>query len=207
MRFFSAIALLCVLASNALADDIAKLDLIERLEAYQTITANFEQRTYRDNNLAVEQSTGRLQIEKPMKFSWIVSKPFEQQVISDGDTLWVYDPDLEQATYQPIASSVEQSPAMILAQPRRALAEKYDVRLATSDDLNVYRLTPRDPESVFEELTLLFEKDVIQELRIKDSLGQETVVTLSDVQYDPPIDPEIFNFTPPPGTDLFEQAQ
>lgn len=207
MRLLSFLFVFCAMISPAMADEVAKLELIERLEAYKTISASFEQRTYKDNSIAVDVSEGQFQITKPMKFNWQVVTPFEQQVISDGETLWVYDPDLEQATYQAISDNIDQSPAMILAQPRRALADFYDVRLAANEELTIYRLMPRDTESVFDELRLIFTNNSIDEIRIKDSLGQETVLRLSDVEYDLVIDDAAFEFTPPPGTDLFEQAQ
>jgi outer membrane lipoprotein carrier protein len=207
MRLIKMVLILMGLATTVSADEIAKLELIQRLEAYQTITANFEQRTYKDGSLSADISVGQFQIAKPLKFHWQVTDPYEQQVISDGKTLWVYDPDLEQATYQPVSDDIEQSPAMILAQPRRALADQYDVSLAENDDLTIYRLTPRAPETVFEELTLIFQQDVIDEIRVNDSLGQETVVRLDQVKYDQEISDKTFTFIAPPGIDLFEQAQ
>ena len=208
MRLIKFCIVLLGFSTAAVADEIAKLELIERLESYQTITANFEQRTYNDDSTSVDVATGDFQIAKPMKFTWIVNRPYEQKVISDGTTLWVYDPDLDQATHQQISDDIEQSPAMILSQPRRVLADQYDVQLAKNDQLTIYRLTPRNPETVFDDLTLIFnQENAIDEIRIKDSLGQETVVQFSNVQYDQKIDDSAFIFTPPPGTDVFEQAQ
>jgi len=187
------------------ADDAARQELIDRLEAPATLSANFEQRTFKDNQSSVTISTGQMRIAKPMRFAWQVFAPFEQQVISDGETLWVYDPDLEQATYQPVGTSVQQSPAMILSQPRKVLTEQYEVIQASTETLAVYRLFPIDTSSVFIELTVAFKQDLIAEIRILDSLGQETIIDLTDVIANAPLDDEIFSFNPPPGTDLFEQ--
>ena len=169
------------LGTNVWADDAARQQLIERLEAPTTLSANFEQRTFSESQNSVTLSTGLMRIAKPMRFAWQVFEPFEQQVISDGETLWVFDPDLEQATYQPVGSSVQQSPAMILSQPRQVLTQQYDVLEASTDALVVYRLFPLDTNSVFSELTLTFKQNLIAEIRILDSLGQQTLINLTDV--------------------------
>ncbi|WP_320827191.1 outer membrane lipoprotein chaperone LolA [Reinekea sp.] len=196
--------LLCF-GSAAWADDDAREALIDRLEAPTTLSANFEQRTFTENQSSVAISTGQMRIAKPMRFAWQVFAPFEQQVVSDGETLWVYDPDLEQATYQPVGTSVQQSPAMILSQPRKVLTEQYEVIEASTETLAVYRLFPIDTSSVFTELTVAFKQDLIAEIRILDSLGQETIIALTEVIANAPLDDEMFSFNPPPGTDLFEQ--
>lgn len=205
MRASIAFLLMTLLSVNVFADEAAKQRLISRLETYSTLTADFEQRTYQEDQRSGDVSVGKLSVAKPLKFSWLVNEPFEQQVISDGETIWVFDPDLEQATYQAVDESLTQSPAMILAQPRTALENQYDVTEAGNDSLTVYRLYPKQEESVFVELLMIFENDVINELRIKDTLAQETVISLSNVIENRSIDASTFIFEAPPGTDLFEQ--
>lgn len=205
MRATIAFLIMTLLAVNVFADEAAKQRLISRLENYSTLTADFEQRTYQENQQSGEVSVGKLSVAKPLKFSWLVNQPFEQQVISDGETIWVFDPDLEQATYQPVDENLTQSPAMILAQPRTALQSQYEVTEAGNDSLKVYRLYPEQEDSVFVELLMIFENDIINEIRIKDSLGQETVISLSSVVENRAIDASAFVFNAPPGTDLFEQ--
>lgn len=192
-------------ATAAHADEAAKESLIERLEQTATLTADFRQETYGDGELRGDQASGRMYIERPLKFAWIVEQPYEQKVISDGDMLWIYDPDLDQATYQPVREQILQSPAMILAQPKTALAQSYEVTRATNDDLTAYRLFPTHPDAVFSDMTLLFEDGVIQEIRLSDNLGQDTRITLSNVKTGVDIDASRFKFEPPPGTDVFQQ--
>jgi outer membrane lipoprotein carrier protein len=192
---------------SALADEtaVARERLITLLEQSDNLVADFEQKTFKELAANPEISIGLLKIAKPLKFNWYVKSPFEQQVISDGETLWVYDPDLEQATYQPISNNLQHSPAMILAQPRESLTGHYGVFEANVDELTIFKLYPVDPDSVFSELALIFEGDLISEIRILDSLAQETVISFSNISNSQPIPDETFDFNPPAGTDLFEQ--
>lgn len=191
--------------THAQADEAARERLIDRLEASATMTADFRQQTTGEGNLDRETSEGHMKVARPLKFAWLVNRPYEQQVISDGETLWVYDPDLEQATYQPVGDRIQRSPAMILAQPESSLTNEYEVMEAGNDSLTAYRLFPTDEDAVFSEMTLLFEAGVISEIRLKDNLGQTTLITFSNVRTGVDIDPAAFEFTPPPGTDVFEQ--
>jgi len=204
-RITIALAMAGALVAQAQADEAARERLIDRLAATATLTADFTQETYGDGELSQEKSEGRMKVARPLKFAWLVSQPYEQQVISDGETLWVYDPDLEQATYQPVGDQVQRSPAMILAQPESTLNTDYDVMEAGDDALTAYRLFPTNENAVFNQMTLLFEQGEIREIRLKDNLGQTTLITFSNVKTGVDIDPAEFDFTPPPGTDVFEQ--
>jgi outer membrane lipoprotein carrier protein len=179
--------------------------LISLLEQSDHMVANFEQKTYKELAATPVISTGTLKISKPLKFHWSVNTPFEQAVISDGETLWVFDPDLEQATYQAISEDLQQSPAMILAQPRLSLTGQYQVFEVISDELTAYKLYPNDEDSLFSELVLIFSGSTISEIRILDSFGQETVILFTNVTVPDSIPVSVFEFIPPPGTDLFEQ--
>ncbi len=197
--------LLCLATSFVLADAPERERLIELLDNADNLTADFTQKTYKETSANVDVTSGTMSISKPLRFNWTVKKPYEQQVISDGETLWVFDPDLEQATYQPLSENVQQSPAMILVQPREALTGQYDIIEVKTDDLTAYKLYPISEETNFKELMLLFSDRMISEIRILDSLNQETIITFANVKTGQAISSEQFEFVPPPGTDLFPQ--
>lgn len=199
------LSVLTITLSTVHADELARDTLIERLQQTTTLQANFTQRTLNANRNAIDDSSGQLTIARPMRFFWHVELPFEQQVISDGETLWVYDPDLEQATYQPVSNSVQQSPAMILVQPETSLTGQYHITEAKADGIVSYQLEPLQSESFFESLTLIFRNEIIDEIRIVDSLGQQTQIRFQNVNLNPSIEADFFEFVAPEGTDLFEQ--
>lgn len=199
------LSLVSMVLSTVAADDLARDTLIERLQQTSTLQANFTQRTLNSNRNSIDESSGSLTIARPLRFLWHVELPFEQQVISDGETLWVYDPDLEQATYQPVSNSVQQSPAMILVQPETLLTGQYHITEAKAEGIASYQLVPLENESFFESLSLIFRDDVIAEIRIVDSLGQQTQIRFENVNFSPLLADDFFEFNAPEGTDLFEQ--
>jgi outer membrane lipoprotein carrier protein len=184
---------------------MAKDNLIERLQQTSTLQANFIQRTLKANKQIIEESSGILTISRPMKFVWEVLAPAPQQIISNGETLWVYDPDLEQATFQSVNQQLMQSPAMILAQPKATLTEQYEVLESGDSTLTDFNLYPLDDNALVTELTILFRNDVIAEIRILDELDQQTLISFSDVDASIEVSDSFFEFIAPEGTDLFEQ--
>lgn len=204
-QLFALISLTLISVFSFSETDESKESLIQLLESTQSFQANFVQKTYKETSADVEESEGYFWLQKPLKFNWSVSLPFEQQVISDGETLWVYDPDLEQATYQSLNNDLQRTPAFILTQPRESIGEQYRVIEAKNQSPRVFKLLPYDEEAVFSELLLIFIDDVIAGIQIIDSLGQETVVDFTDVLVNTELASDLFEFNPPPGTDLFEQ--
>ena len=43
-------------------------------------------------------STGTFEFQRPNRFRFDYRKPFEQTIVADGQTLWLYDVDLNQVT-------------------------------------------------------------------------------------------------------------
>ncbi|WP_187265418.1 outer membrane lipoprotein chaperone LolA [Reinekea thalattae] len=205
MRYLAFILSALLLAPWLSANEADKEQLIKSLEQFSTVSALFSQKTYAESSFEPEQLTGYFKVEKPLKFLWMVTAPYEQQVLSDGEMLWVYDPDLEQATYQAVDQQVQHSPAMILSEPRQTLSDQYQVLRVVIDDEQVYQLIPFDEDSVFTEMQMTLNDESIKKIVILDSLGQRTEIEFSQFSANQPIDPSAFQFNPPPGTDLFEQ--
>jgi DNA-binding transcriptional LysR family regulator len=46
-----------------------------------------------------QQSAGIFALQRPGKFRWSYEKPYKQLLVSDGNKLWSYDPDLNQSQW------------------------------------------------------------------------------------------------------------
>src|SRR5690606_3793823 len=87
-----------LLASTATANESALLELHELLSETKSLQGKFNQVTRDEQGQMVEENTGTFAIKRPGLLRWHIEKPFEQLLVSDGESLWVYDPDLEQVT-------------------------------------------------------------------------------------------------------------
>ncbi len=70
--------------------------LIEKIKNIHSMTANFNQKLIdgqTSNNL---NSKGKMSLKKPQYFKWVTTSPNNQEIVSNGTKLWIYDGDLDQ---------------------------------------------------------------------------------------------------------------
>lgn len=193
------------LAASAQPDAMQSLErFFNEVERY---TARFEQVVLDELGEPIQESQGRLWIERPDKFRWNYETPYEQQIVSDGERLWVYDKDLQQVTVRRLEGGLLDTPAVLLAGQGR-LEDQFMIEdLGTEEGLAWVRLVPRNKDSGFESVRIGFENGRLRRLAIRDSLGQTTRYLLRNAVENPSIPESRFEFTPPPGVDIVgEQA-
>src|ERR1700738_1559929 len=88
---------------SACAEGDASSSLSQSLGNYTTYEANFQQTSYGKKNHAAQKSHGKVYMMRPGKFRWETTQPYQQTVIANGNTLWIYDVDLRQASQQSAA--------------------------------------------------------------------------------------------------------
>ena len=60
-------------------------------------------------------SSGSFEFARPNRFKFVYKKPFEQSIVADGQTLWLYDVDLAQVTARKQAAALGSTPAALIA--------------------------------------------------------------------------------------------
>ena len=74
----------------------------DRLQTFMNSTrsmrAHFEQTIVDRNGKLTQTSNGTFEFARPGRFRWVYLKPDPQTIVSDGQTLWLYDPELNQVT-------------------------------------------------------------------------------------------------------------
>lgn len=205
MRYLLVSLLTLALSGVAKAQDAAQL-LADRLGEHQRFTAEFQQYTLGDGSSREELSQGRMWIETPNRVRWETEQPFPQLIVGDGDNLWIYDPDLEQATRRSLSEEFAFTPASVLGASRAELEARFFVsQIEAGGANNLFELRPKASENAeFERLRMLFGPRSLSEILIEDGLGQRSLIMFKNLSFPVAIDPARFVFTPPPGTDLIE---
>ncbi len=181
-------------------DDVAELGA--RLSPMESLSARFTQTVTSADGYILQEATGTLAVERPGKVRWHSEEPFEQLVVSDAETLWLYDPDLEQVTVRPFSADIGRTPAVLFIGEVRDLARDYRVSAERQAGLVRYWLEPRGQDALYERIALDFEGQTPVAMALWDSLGQATRIGFSDVRVNAELDPAGFHFTPPPGVDI-----
>ena len=85
-------------AAAPATDALAMLGKVQRFyNNAQTFQARFHQRYHYRIYRRVKHSVGRVFFKKPGMMRWDYETPTQRLFISDGDTLWVYEPEDAQA--------------------------------------------------------------------------------------------------------------
>ena len=167
-----------------------------------TLQGRFEQSLVDATGAVVERSSGTLEIERPGRFHWAYSEPYEQLLVADGLNIWSYDVDLAQVTVKPQAEALANTPALLLGGSGDALSQfRFDGSMVENGTTWV-RMIPIDSTSGFERMELGFSGGQLSRMVFFDNLDQRTLVALYDVTTNEPIDGEQFVFTVPDDADL-----
>ena len=177
------------------------------LEGLNTFSADFEQSLLDSSGEVLETTKGTVRLHRPGMFSWLYSEPYIQKIISDGNTLWVYEEDLEQVTISDVTDAIEDTPALIFSGNYR-LAEHYVINELENDDEHAWlELTPRDIESHYRSLRLAFSDNELAAMILFDSLGQTLFITFMNTSRNPDLNRELFRFVPAAGIDVIDARQ
>ena len=194
--------LLSLLLISTLSSPVFAGELADYFDKVETLRANFSQRVIENGKARPQQSSGVLTIQKPDRFLLEYKKPFRQLYIADGENIWSYDEDLEQAIVKKQAGLLQNTPALILTNPK-ALESDYIVQKELGkDELARFNLKPKSASSNFETLVLQFNGNRLDTMEMHDSFGQVTFLQFSRLQLNPILDENTFNFAAPEGVDV-----
>lgn len=179
------------------------IDQLEQLmSGFSNYSANFEQYTEDEKGLRGEISKGSMNIKRPNSFRWKTTTPFPQLIVSDGNVMWIYDADLEQATRKKVSQRETNGAALILNGDVQAITEKFNVtQIIDREREKLFELLPKQ-EGNFEKIQLFFANGVIQELMLVDLFGKQTTIILTKAKINQKFKPDLFKFNPPPGIDV-----
>lgn len=167
-----------------------------------TLQGRFEQSLIDAQGAVVEVTSGTLEIERPTRFRWTYTDPYEQWLVADGLNVWSYDVDLAQVTVKPQAKALSNTPALLLGGSSDALEQfRFDGSMVEKGTTWV-RMRPIDDSSGFNRLELGFTDGQLSRMVFFDNLEQTTLVALYDVIVNEPIDAAQFEFVVPDDADL-----
>lgn len=167
-----------------------------------TLESHFEQSLIDADGAVIDRSSGTLEIERPKRFRWSYTAPYEQWLVADGLNIWSYDLDLEQVTVKPQAEALANTPALLLGGSDQALSQ-FDYGGTTIEKVTTWvRLEPKDKSSGFNRVELGFINDELRRMIFYDNLEQTTLIALDRVRINEPIDDERFRFDVPMDVDL-----
>lgn len=166
--------------------------------------AQFTQTVTSPDGAKTKTSSGSFEFMRPNRFRFDYAKPYPQQIVADGQKVWLYDPDLNQASSRRIDQALGATPAALLA----GSSIESDFALSAqpaSQGVDWVLATPKAKDGAFQSLKIGFRAGVLAAVEVVDSFGQRSLLQFSDVATNVNLPAERFKFVPPAGAEVLQQ--
>jgi outer membrane lipoprotein carrier protein len=171
-----------------------------------TFEAAFGQEVLDETMSSIDHGEGKVWIKRPGLFRWNYEPPEAQEIVGDGDRVWIYDIELEQVTVRDQQEALGRTPAILLA-GSGDLEQNYTViDIGTQGRFDWINLVPLDEDSGFTEVRIGFEDNRLRLMELLDNLGQRTRMSFVDLKENQPIPNSVFDFLPPDGVDVIDES-
>lgn len=191
------------LSAHAGEQDVQRLTQL--LEKSQTITARFSQLTLDAGGTSLQETSGEMSVKRPGLFYWHTDAPQEQVVVSDGQKVTLWDPDLEQATVKKLDQRLNQTPALLLSGDVSKISQSFDITSKEQGEVMDFTLKPKTKDTLFDSLRVSFRRGLINDMQLIDSVGQRTNILFNGVKANEPIAQSKFQFKIPEGADVIQE--
>ena len=195
---------IALLAACAAAHADAVDTLREFVRDVKSGQAAFTQTVTSADGTRKKVSSGDFEFARPNRFRFSYSKPFEQIIVADGQKVWIFDTDLNQASSRRLSQALGSTPAALLA--GASLEPEFELTAAPArDGLEWALATPRAKDGAFQSMRVGFSGKLLSVVEIVDSFGQRSRLVFSRFTVNPTLAADRFRFVPPAGADVIEQ--
>ncbi|WP_392565595.1 outer membrane lipoprotein chaperone LolA [Utexia brackfieldae] len=177
----------------------AKAELQTRLNKLDGFYSQFSQVVKTQEGDLVQEGEGELWISRPYYFNWKLSSPDELSIISDGKTVWIYTPMLEQVTAMSLSNIADNHLLLLITDSHNSIWDGYQV--TRNNDL--FELMPISQKGQKFQITVTAEGKIIS-FKIIEEDGQNSFYQLTHHKL-AKIDESKFTFIIPKGVTLDDQ--
>jgi outer membrane lipoprotein carrier protein len=196
-------------ASKPSCRDAAVTALQQRYESAKDLRADIVQTTHSVAlGAASEQmaSKGTVVFAKPGKMRWSYEEPEPSLVVSDGTTLWIYDPTFREAQKLPATEGYLSGAAIQFLLGEGAIERDFEISALRCEAATAeLRLQPRKPSS-YEKLHVVVNPQTGDLLKttVFFVLGNVTEVAFSNIELNADPAASLFRFDPPADVRVIE---
>ena len=195
-----------LLCAGVLVSALAHADGVEDLKRFyqstQSMRADFRQTVFDQKGSKLQEVDGTMLLQRPNQFRWDYHKPYEQQIISDGRQVFLFDVDLQQVTVRTVDKVLGTSPAALLAGGPNVEEGFQLSSLADLDGMQRVQAKPKQKDSGFQVVVISFDHGKLADMRLVDAFSQTTHIVFSNVQVNPSLQNAQFMFKIPKGVDV-----
>ncbi|MBC8258054.1 MAG: outer membrane lipoprotein chaperone LolA [SAR324 cluster bacterium] len=178
------------------------LQLIQvQYQSIQSFSGRFVQTSHRNNSeTGPKRGQGQVSYKRPGRMRWLYETPEEQLLVTNGETLWLYDPLLENVTIQKLEKITAGTALSFLLGlgdlqtdfKRREISQL----LLKSSEAVIVELEPKKDTAnlAFIQLAVHPQNYNLQKIALMDRQGNYRTIALESMQYNLLLEDHIFEF-------------
>ena len=198
-----------ILSFNVFADGVSDLNAFAN--NISSMSSEFSQVVLDKKGLKLQDVQGVMLFKRPNKFRWDYLKPYQNQIISDGDRLYMFDQDLRQVSINPIAKVAGSTPLLIIAGKN---IEKYftlkniDDQPNNEESQNIkwVEAIPKEEGAGFSKVILGLSSNKLLVMKIVDAFEHTTTISFKNAKYNISLVDNDFLFKLPDGVDVVQSG-
>ena len=181
---------------------LAQSALLDFSSTMVSFRANFTQTIYDSDSIALQESSGTVELLRPGRFRWTYTEPNSQVIVADGMTLWVYDEDIQQVTVQPQATTLGSAPIGLLSGQRSIESEFSITELGEENGLQWFELEPLVKDTDFHAIYIALDENGLSAMELRDNFDQATQIKFINFEENLELPDDRFSFVPPDDADV-----
>ena len=216
----SSLVVLLVLFSSLpdFASDIPLERIIANVQEMYQRTKDIEADFFQESTIKSLNKTqiakGKFYFKTPSKLRWDYNDPTKQEIVTDGNTLWMYIADDRQVTVNAFSSVYRSNTSAFFLSGMGDLDRDFDVQLekpSVHDEEKAFllRLTPKEQQANIDKLFLLVDRGtfLVLETYFNDFYGNLIRIRFKNMVINQGLPDSMFTFTIPEGVDVVEPPQ
>ncbi|QGM80834.1 outer membrane lipoprotein chaperone LolA [Otariodibacter oris] len=202
-KFFkkALIGLSCLsVTSWVFADAQSVQELQKRLESVTQYSADFQQTVRSSKGAVVQQGSGTFQVKRPNLFRMDTKAPQENLIVSDGKTVWFYDPFVSQVTANWVGDAVNNTPFVLLTSNDKNHWNEYNVE----QNVDSFTLKPKSKSNIKQFDIRIDSTGLLKGFSTIENDGQSNLYILRNITT-ATLPTNLFKFDVPKGAELDDQ--
>ena len=206
-QFISIPVVFCATGQEVLSE------IQSRYEKTSDFEANFTQEYIGKAMKQFNKGEGKVYFKKKGMMRWDYTVP-NQKLISDGHTLWYYQPEEKQVLVSDVSKVLKEKTPLAFLAGEGNLSRDFNLlnlneSVSQKEDNYVVELAPREPLATLSKLILTVDKKtyIILQADVVDGLGNVTRTRFIETKTNVGLSNSFFQFTIPPGTDVIKMEE
>jgi outer membrane lipoprotein carrier protein len=185
-------------------------EIQDQYEKTSDFEANFSQEYIGKVMRQSQKGEGKVYFKKKGMMRWDYKTP-NQKLISDGQTLWFYQPEENQVLVSHAEKMIKEFGFLVGEGDLRRDFKLLNINESASqkEDPIVMEITPKESHSAVSKLSLTVDKKTyfVIQVDVFDGLGNVTRTRFTDIKTNMNLSSSFFQFKVPPGTEIIRMQE